>query len=326
MNKLININSYQKWCDGIYERGRSLPEGKIIWANLEDVKYLFETIKHYPERKIVLVSAASDYGLHYQIENPINKDIHKNVLALNFKNIEESSEYVKLTLGAANYKECDIKDKFSVKMDRFTENTFNEVPINISKWFCANCNVNEDNIEWVPYGANCDTEENGILAYFKKPSEKTKLVYANFRINSVERLALSRNLINLNLHNKQMLRESDHEGYKWLTYVGENIPTKEYYQEMAEHYYSICAPGNGLDSFRIAESLSIGTLPIVSNSRWAHNALNAGFPVIPVNNLPYIDYDFISLLEKNKGLYWAKWNPEVIREKYWKEKIYEAAK
>lgn len=204
MNKLINVNSYRQWCDNSYHRKLPFPDGKIIFANPEDVKYLFQNIKTYKDKKIILVSAGSDYGIHYQVESPVNADILKMAQTIDYNALAQENEYAKVSLQTANYPECNIKDKFSVKIDRYTINTFHEIPPNIHKWFCANANVNESQIEYIPYGTNVDTEENGILDYYKRPEDKIKLIYANFRINSVERMKLNENLVGIDFMNKQM--------------------------------------------------------------------------------------------------------------------------
>lgn len=316
MDKLITFDSYKQWCDAHYIKGRSVPDGQVIFCNPEDIKYFFDTIRHFPERKIILVSAGSDFSVWYQSESPINADIIKTVQTIDYETIAKATDYVKLSLSTANYVDCCITDKFSVKIDRHTINTFNEIPKNIIKWFCANANINEPQVEFIPYGMNIDTEENGIMDYYTKPENKTKWVYANSRTNSVERMYLRNNLIqqlNLNTPN-------------WLTFIDKNVPVKLYYQEMSQHYYTLCPQGNGLDSYRFAESLVVGTLPILSMSRWSNNAVKAGFLGVVVENLVNINYDFINYIEKNKNSYWEKWNPEVLKEKYWGAKIIESRK
>ena len=323
MNKLINIKSYRNWCDNAYIRGKSLPEGKVIFCNTEDVKYLFDTIQHYPERKIVLVSADSDFGIHYQKEAPVNGDLIKCAQTIDYENATNYPEYVKIGLATADYAQCNINDKYSVKIDRYTINTFDKIPPNIIKWFCANANIEEPQVEYIPYGANVDTEANGIFEYYKRVDQKTKIVYANFRNNSLERQYLGNNLlaqIEKNRLNKIASLEEEIEP-DWVTFVGENIPVQEYYEQMGEHKYCLCPRSNGIDSYRFIESLAVGTIPIVFNSRHSNTAAKHGFPIIRMDNMININYHFVKLLNNIENKIWQTYDNQILTENYWQKKI-----
>jgi len=310
---IITVDSYRKMCDGCYVKGHGIPEGEVIHAEMEDVQHFFDVIKHFPEKKIILISSGSDYGLNYQVENPINADLLKHANSIDWNQVVVSPEYVKIGIWAAEYSKCNIRDKFSVKIDNYTCSTFNEIPRNIVKWFVSNGNVNENRIEHIPYGVNIDTEDNGILKYTKNTSEKTKLVYANFRLNCLDRVRL-----------RNYLLTSTKE--TWLTFVDTNIPVQDYYKDTSEHIFSICPNGNGLDSYRIHESILLGTIPILSLSRWSKNMASLGIPCVISENLCDLNEEVVNKLKRKAEHAWIGWNGNVLTKEYWKGKIEEAKK
>lgn len=307
---LINVNSYRTWCDYEFD-GRLHPyEGNVIWCNPEDIHKLFKLLEPHPDYKVIVVSAGSDYSIRLQKEHPVNADILKMAERINWQAILAAKDYINVSIPAANYKDCNITDEYSIKIDAYTIATFNKIPQNVVTWFCANADFFHPVLQFIPYGANIDTESNGILKYYKKPEDKTKLVYVNFRLNSSYR--------------KTLLDFFQHYKYDFMTLRTESIDVDTYYQELSEHKYAIVPEGNGIDSYRFIESLAVGTVPIVMSSRWAYNAYVAGFPIAPIHNLHLFNEETFKITEEHK--LHDKLNGDLLTEEYWRGKILGAKK
>lgn len=302
---LITVDCFGPMCDASYVKGQPIPDGEVIFVSMEDVKYLFEELGSTPNRKLVLVSAYTDYSLYYQQEAPVNRDIIKCFYGINFPKIEKQDTYSIITLQAANYPECNPFHRYSVKIDRHTINTFDVIPDNVVAWFAANANVNEPQVHFLPFGMNNEGHGKDIIAsYYKKQSDKKKYIYSNFQINSYGRVILKEYFRTLN---------SD-----WLTHIETpNRKIEEFYEELANHLLCVSPNSNGIDCYRNYECLVLGTVPLVNQSRWAANALKAGFNFVALD-----------LLKLNKEVAAriiisinSSWNTDLLTQDFWKEKI-----
>ena len=54
----------------------------------------------------------------------------------------------------------------------------------------------------------------------------------------------------------------------------------EYLKELSKYKFSLCPPGNGLDTHRVWESLLVGTIPIVEDNELNNNFLKMGVPLV----------------------------------------------
>lgn len=309
---IITLDCYEKFCNNAFHtndliHASDYHDGDIVYCAPEDIKPFFDFIKRTDiQAKIILVSSGSDYGIHYQVESHPNLDISKCVYAVDYNEIAKHNDYVQVSLKTADYKECVATDRFSVKMDRYTINTFPEIPTNIIKWFCCNANINEPQVEFLPYGVNNEGHGKDIVSSYKKAWwDKEREVYANFQINSIERL-----------HLKDYLRGISYT--TWLTFVeNPNLPIEKYYEELANHQFTIATSGNGLDSYRVWEALEVGTIPMIQPCRWSANLLNAGFNAI-VMDLFKLDKDILKNIQKKVNI---NINEELLRQDYWEGKI-----
>jgi len=312
---VIALDCYEKFCNNSFRQGDYIwpsdyRDGDIVYCAPEDIKRFFDFIKNADiKAKIILVTSGSDYGIHYQAESHPNFDISKCVYAVDYGEIAKHNDYVQVSLETANYEQCVATDKFSVKMDRYTINTFPEIPPNIVKWFCANANIQEPQVEFLPYGVNNDGHGKDIISSYKKAWwDKEKEVYANFQINSIERL-----------HLKDYLRGISYT--TWLTFVeNPNLPVEKYYEELANHQFTIATSGNGLDSYRVWEALELGTIPMIQPCRWSANLLAAGFNVVVMDLFKLDGRKLEAIKQKCK----PNFNAELISQEYWKNKIEKA--
>jgi hypothetical protein len=306
---LITVDCYGPMCDATYVKGKPIPDGQVISVSTEDVKYLFEELGNTPDRKLILVSSYSDYSIYYQQEAPVNRDLIKCFHGIDFAKIESQDLYARVELKAANYDDCNPWDRYSVKIDRHTINTFPKIPDNIVAWFCTNANINEPQVHFLPFGMNNEGHGKDIIeSYYKKNTEKMG-VYSNFQINSYNRLHLKDWM-------KALYRDT--KNWKWLTHVDTpNRQIEQFYEELAVHALCISPNSNGIDCYRNYEALVVGSIPLVEQSRWSKSAIAAGFNFVAIN-YAQLSGDLVGKILQSVN--WS-WNTDLLTQEYWKEKI-----
>ncbi len=290
-----------------------IPPGKIVFCEACNIKEFFQALKNHPERKVVVLSCESDFGIVYQKDYPSNKDIFKAYYRIDWPDIEKMDKYVRLELKACEAQRCTFTDKFTAKIDGMTACTFNEIPDNVVKWFCANSCINEPRVEFLPFGVN----SQGDLSLFEKHHHnykfgKNKLLYVNFDVNTYDRFQL-----------KNYWREQKND---WSTFVETAKPVEQFYTDIRQHDFILSAKGNGFSTYRDLESLYLGSIPICELNNCTSQMLQAGFPIALINNIYGLNKD---LLEKMKvsvqnNLHRVNWN--VLTKDYWFSKIHAAAK
>lgn len=297
---MIVIHDYEKLAehsfnaDNVWE-----PPSGVIRMHTQDVPLFFKKCR---KNRYIIISFISDYGIDYQSDHHPNQDLIKVVHYYKWDEIQvERRGYVKLDLGPACKPEnCNISDRYAVKVYSHTHATFNEVPDNIVRWYSHNVNVNHDRIRCWPMGIH-----NGIekVIYNIKPKQdfERKLLYVNFRNHTTERLRLQ-------LYFKQ---------FSWATVVDESIPIEQYLEDIANHKYVLCPPGVGYDCYRIYESIQLGAVPVVLDNNFA-KMLN-GLPILYTNNFININENVLN------DLYLDVWNQphnySKLYTEYWKSLI-----
>ncbi len=308
MTNLITIDCFDKMCDNYLNKNAF--SGEILHCPTERIDIFFAQLEQMPDKKFIVVSAGSDYGIHYQQESHPNSDVKKAFYGVDLDGCEKKKgSYAKITLKTANFDSCDPTDKYSIKVDRFTTATFPRIPANVIKWFCANANINEPNVEFLPYGVNSDGHGKDIVESYYKPSlakhEIPGRIYSNFALNSYNRIFL-----------KNYFKEK-----WWATHrENANLSIEKFYEELSSHKFAIVPSGNGIDSYRMWECLILGVIPIVEESRWAANCMKAGFNFYMIPSYYGIDDKMIGYLLDNyeKALVWDR---KLLTQEYWKQKI-----
>ena len=216
-----------------------------------------------------------------------------------------------------------------------TEELANNIPSNVKRWFGQNIECELDKVESVPIGSisttwigekqfACNTEYvdglNPIHQYVKIPEtgeEKNfiNLVYMNFAIRTNE--SHRRPIYN---HFKDMdwvtERECDLPVNEYAN-SSNYISTKDYYEELYNHKFTISPLGNGVDCGRVWQAICVGTIPIIPNHR------NLDF----YRELPILVYDDIN--EITESYLNDKWEEMSDKEydlskatvSYWRKRI-----
>jgi hypothetical protein len=150
----------------------------------------------------------------------------------------------------------------------------------------------------LPIGVNKSIEMN--------EQEKTKpIVISHFNpLNSEERDNLE----------KYLQQETSLEKYRVP-----NLPVEEYLKELSKGYFSVCPQGNGYDSIRFWESLSVGAIPLVLHSYYIE-ALMEQHPELPFmvlekwEDLPsFLHADIQKVYDQYMGIS----TMDIVTEDYW---------
>lgn len=192
---------------------------------------------------------------------------------------------------------CNSNDKYAFRDHGNVYRTFNDIPKCIKKWFCTNVAVNHPKIECVPLGI-----QNGTEDLIKYNRDKKDTLYINFTAHYFERKIL-----------KEIYRD-----YPYCTFK-ENISHKEYFEDLSNHKFCLCPPGNGIDSFRIWEAIYNGCIPIVNKTIFTNYF--SDMPIIQIRDLTTLNVDLLDLLYDdiiNKPITRSK-------TKYWKNMICKTA-
>lgn len=238
----------EKW-----ETGNPIPNCTHLFITCDHIAAFFrEVVEKRINSNFVVISAASDYGPHYQSEHPPHLDFHKwfpmigDLSGLNYRDL--------FVHGRLDGKKCLESDRFSVKSYSWTHSTFNVIP-NI-EWYCTNLNIDEPNCHAIPFGLDMESYE--LIQKYKNLSKKDR-IFCCFENNTNERVLLKR----------QYSRNSNFM-------VVDKLPKDEYIRLLCSSSHVMCPTGNGLDSYRILETIYSGGIPIVERGRWSKFYENFG--------------------------------------------------
>ena len=167
-----------------------------------------------------------------------------------------------------------------------------------SRFWIQNYTGSHDRCRILPIGVNKSIEMN--------EQEKTKpIVISHFNpLNSEERDKLE----------KYLQQETSLQQYRVP-----NLPVEDYLKELSKGYFSVCPQGNGYDSIRFWESLSVGAIPLVLYSYYME-ALMEQHPELPFMVLDKWE-DLPSFLhsdiQKVYDHYMGMSNLDIVTEDYW---------
>ena len=305
---IIEVKSWMNMFDVNYEVDYTgednIPPAGIVYCNMEWIPELFEKCRK-TDREYVVVSGFSDFGLALQEEHPVSVDLIKYFPMLH-KQIGEAG-YSSVTIPSRCRPElCDIRHKYSVKIDTFTTETLSEIPNNIKKWYLSNTMVQEEAIIGLPFGVNQGASE--IIPTIKRYDfeDKENLAYINWQNYTDERWRLKSQF-----HTREL---------PWAT-VREtsDLEVEEFFDEIARHVYVLCPQGNGIDTYRFWETLYLGSIPIVRDCPLVRYF--SGLPMLVINQWSDITP---GLLKEQYETYLSKeelFSFDKAKLSYWKELI-----
>lgn len=297
--EIITCKSYKSLCEHMWDQNglTELPESGIVYCPLDVIADFFRLcdLPEYQAREYIIVSASSDFGVTEQSRNPVSLDLQK---WLRFIPLDDIGYNPLLVPSRHKVGKCKIEDRFSVKMYSWTGATFNRIPDQIKKWFVVNADIDEERIIKLPFGV----QEQAKPEDFDGVHVKLPYIYVNFADNTLERVYL-----------KQFFSRFD-----WAIVQEEQIPYESYLATLKSLKFILVAEGNGLDSYRLTESLLCGATPVVEKRRW--NNQFEDLPIIFVDDFRQItSIEF--LLEQEKQMQARHTSLAKIDLDYWKNLI-----
>jgi hypothetical protein len=239
---------YNKWqtLAPLWETSDKLPDSPIVFCTCDHVAALFRLINEAnPSLKLKVISAASDFSPAYQKDFQPYKDLDKWWPMCDKSGLGYRDLYMPARLDP---NKCLAGDKFSIRSYSWTHSTFNKIPDNVI-WFCTGLNIKEPNALPIPFGLD---EESYDLIQKYKDRPKSDKIFVCFENNTNERLQLKRHYSK----NKEFV-------------VFDKLSKEDYIRELCSFKMTLCPTGNGLDSYRILESLYAGCSPIIERAIWS---------------------------------------------------------
>lgn len=291
--EIIELDSWHDLCDCHFENQNYLKSG-LIHCHLEKIPELFKLLEQLPHNKYVVISSASDAGLHYHQFYPPAFDFYKAC----FLYLDKYHVGNLHMLARFNKDRYNLADKYSIKYYSYTECTFNYIPDNVKHWFVCNCTVEDERITNIPLGVNGKEAVEQIANYENK--ERNRLLYVNFEPCTIERVQL------MFLYKK----------FQWAT-AERKVSFIEYLNQLATHVFTLCPSGNGYETHRLMESIYMGSIPIVEDHMCTKYLLQNGFPVLVAPSLFGLTKDKLISLSA------IKMHFDTVKFSYWKNKIQE---
>ncbi len=313
MSNFINVGSYEKFCDRVFDGKRAPAEDCIVYCSTDETLNFFKACKSR-KNKYIVVSACSDFGINYQSEHHPNSDLKKTINRIDWQEIEKvRDQYVNINLISMIQENCRNSDFYSVKVDSLTHHTFTEIPENVMHWYSTNVNVVHPKITMIPFGVNDQGHGYQIVEKYNKPlKDKENKLYVNFQDYTIDR-------IRYKAHFKR---------FEWVTYHDKvGLHVDKFYEELSNHKFVLCPFGNGLDSYRLYETLIVGSIPVMQESVFTTHLVNMGLPIVTINNFLAVgDSQFEQLkdLYEKQNFEFKEGMLDKIKEDYWKKELTEA--
>jgi len=305
----INVKSWMDLGDCNYENDHaddSIPDQGVVYCNIEHIPDLFKKCND-TENKYVVISAFSDYGIAYQEQHPVARDMLKWIPFVEHLVLEQG--YNPLFIPPrCDPDNCNIDDKYSIKCYTHTRATVPSIPENVVRWFAVNPMIMDERIQGIPLGIGKDASDETYDAKRYSEKEKKNWLYINWQNYTVER---------------QQIKNYFHMAkFEWTTVVNEPKDFKEYLDELSAHTYALCPEGNGIDSYRILECIYLGVIPIVLKSPTTDYM--SDLPILIVDSLH--DVYLENLEAKHEEVKSKMGNLNMADLSFWKEEINSAKK
>lgn len=156
-----------------------------------------------------------------------------------------------------------------------------------------------------------------ILAGLKPTHLRKKRAYVDFQLNNTMRVYNQMHLV---------FHEDRETIFKKIMPSGvidvnpKKIPRSELWKKKGEYAFSICPPGNGYDTHRAWEDLTLGCIVIVKSSPL--NPLYEGLPVVIVNDWSEVsEENFTKWLQMYGDAFTNPQYREKLSHRYWMNKI-----
>lgn len=310
---IIVTTKWWELADWHFDRNNpKLQDGRVVAVDPTSIKEFFDVLLEQDgsrENYYNVITCRSDYGIFEQAKHPVAADLKKWVP---FQLDVARHGYADLMCPARmNRERCDIKDRYSVKCYAHTDSTFNEIPMQVNKWFITNCGITDNKVVSIPFGVQ---DENTAIAeldnFDNELYTRDAGIYCNWQFYTLERFEAFTFL---------------NEVAKWNDYitVKRNRPHQEYLEDLARHRYTFSPQGNGMDCYRNLEILYCGGIPIFESK----DVIPTWIKSFTYVNIP--DYRFLPLMTNSLSSFQSyrpnskEENPnfDKLKFSYWKNLI-----
>lgn len=303
---IITCESYKGICDYIYSPDNLSPESGIVHVNMEELLAFFSAISNYPDRKYVVVSSCSDFGLSYQEMNPVWADMSKWARMMATPELE----YKQACLSPrCDIDRCKLTDLYSVKCYAYTAYTFNKIPDNVVHWYMTSARISpesEPRITIIPFGVAPNSAKDIMEVAEETQGKKVdSKIYINWVNYTVDRLEIKENY----RLQKAYLRRED------VVIVDEAKPYKDYLRDLYNYHLILSPEGNGVDCYRNLEALYVGAFPIMMP-----NHVSINLSDLPIGISPFLTGLYAKDLLNSYLVMKAK-SMDKAKLSYWKEKF-----
>lgn len=191
---------------------------------------------------------------------------------------------------------------------RWCDTDFNLAPENLTKWFGQNIECKSEKLQSLPIGL-----ENSEWVLRDNKIEKIK--------NIVNKEKNIKNLLYLNLNIETNPYERimpynilKDKNYATVEYGKNGYNFDSYLDNIYNHCFVICAPGNGFDTHRLWETLYCNTIPI--HKRSINTSYYEDLPICFIDDWEQLsDENF--LMKEYASIISKKYNKEKINFDYW---------
>jgi len=216
-----------------------------------------------------------------------------------------------------------------------TEELTSNIPDNVKKWYGQNIECNREKVESVPIGSisttwigekelACNTEYidglHPMHQYMEIPETHEEnnfinLVYMNFaiRTNESHRRPIYDYFKNMSWVNTKECNLPVQEYRNSPNFIS----TKDYYQELYNHKFTISPLGNGVDCGRVWQAICVGTIPIIPYHR------NLDFyqelPILVYNDINEITESYLN--DKWEEMSNKEYDLSKTTVSYWRKRI-----
>ena len=167
-----------------------------------------------------------------------------------------------------------------------TEKKYKNKPRCIKEWYAVNVSYANDHIHQIPLGISENFRKKHLSTDYLdemlentiSDSEKKHLIYINYNQNTNERIRSKifkklrkSNFINLGLY---------------------GLEIQDYINDLKNNEYVLCPTGNGIDTYRLWETLIVGSNPVVNS---VDNHLEfRNLPIYYFDKTEELDLDYLS--------------------------------
>ena len=273
-DNIVNPTNFIKQCDAVYSK---ISNPADLSTNLH--KYIeIKNIDSYENKSVFYINQEIELADNYWIF------AHSETVELLFNELNNIEKFNNLTLVTS-------------QSDRLiTKKLFNKKPDCISNWYSTNVVYNHVSLHPIPLGISDsynlnNFSTNHISNYQQTPfDEKIDKLFINFRKNT---------------NSKEREKLVDSLKHKEFVYHDEysNDPVS-YIDKLSNYKFVLCPWGNGIDTYRLWETLFSGSIPVVKK----HDAYKKfkKLPIIFYENNEDLTLDYLVENEKNINLDYSR--------------------